>query len=441
MSGNQILITQQSSGCGEQGDQISTGHQQVESDDRFAEKFAIEWMKYRYGVFDVDGFENDSIYPPCGYDDGQKYPICGDALGAVNDQHEPNSFPFATHNKFLPSKQNFICDRQNPLDIIMRNSDFNGTARNQMFAQPIFNYVRKQMTRYVVIVDDHIDIKVRDSFLFLRDALRKWVVKDLDFMTTEVGILLMGNSNNISDEAERRLIKPLRESDDREIVLSALPWYLDGQRSPKCMINQAVMKSISMLQERARISGDANNVIVIVAPGMFGCSEIQTEKMFEAANSANVKISTINYPNIGQNRVEMDKLAHKTGGKAFTIIEKKQNEQRSLLTTFYELSNTLMEIGFTYSSEPESLPVEIYRKELTDSDSREDRVNIDNFYVDEATEKINFYLYIYDRSQLNIEKGMKLINPSNQEFSTLSELRLDFHQLSIIGNLAGKIFL
>lgn len=85
-----------------------------------------------------------------------------------------------------------------------------------------------------------------------------------------------------------------------------------------------------------------------------------------------------------------------------------------------------------------SLPVEIYRKKLIDTGSREEsRATSDSFTVDEETDFINFFVYIYDRKARNIEKGMKLMSPSNNVFLTSSELRAEYHQIQIVGNLTG----
>lgn len=91
-----------------------------------------------------------------------------------------------------------------------------------------------------------------------------------------------------------------------------------------------------------------------------------------------------------------------------------------------------------YSGDVSPLPVEIYRKELVDTGSKdENKPTSDSFNVDEATDFINFFVYIYDRKERNIEKGMRLIAPNRHEFSTSSELRADYHQISIVGNLTG----
>lgn len=316
------LWTQQIHGCGEKGDQVFVAFKSLENEN-VAEKLSLELMKYRFGVFDFSGLENISQNVSCIA--GTQDPQC-DGVES--------------------SKQNFMCYGHKAIDVIMRHDDYKKHLTpnsDETMRDPTFNYLRRNITRYLVIVDDHIDISVRDSFQFLRDAMRKWIEKDLDNKETEVGILLLGNVTK-SVTAEKNVIMSLLSEDDREEIFSALPWYIESRVGPKCILNQAINQSIQMMKERTRVYGDATNVILIIAPGMYKCSDNETTIIVDAAQQHQVKISTINYPSIGPNRVEMDSLAKKTGGESFTIIEKKQNEQESLLTTFFELTNTLMHI-------------------------------------------------------------------------------------------------
>lgn len=435
--------TQQSGRCGEKGDQIYLGSKSVE-DDHFSEKFVFEWVKYRFGIFDINGFEGDPLYPPCGLEGHNQLPICQDA--SMIEASTRKTFPLgnSTHNRYFPSKHNFMCDRQDPIDIISRHEDFQQNEdgkkveNNQILIQPTFKYMKRNMTRYMVLIDDHIDISVRDSFQFLRDAMRKWIEKDLNSKETEVGIWMLGNASK-SDGVDRSLIKPLSTIEDREEIFSILPWYIEHRGQPKCVLNNAIEQSISLMKERSKSHGDANNIVLIIAPGMFKCTEDVTTGLIDTAKKANVKILTLNYPRIGPNRIPMDILSQGTGGESFTIIEQKQNEEQSLLTTFFELTNTLMHISRLFNNdETLIIPTEIYRRKLVDTGSKEEnKATSDSFNVDEATDFINFFIYIYDRRERNIEKGMKLISPQNHVYLTSSELRAEYHQLQIVGNLTS----
>lgn len=67
------LWTQQSLGCGQPGDQIYLAFEKLRArDDTLARLFVKEFAKYRYGVFDEQGYSNDPIYPMCYFDDQTK---------------------------------------------------------------------------------------------------------------------------------------------------------------------------------------------------------------------------------------------------------------------------------------------------------------------------------------------------------------------------------
>lgn len=299
-------------------------------------------------------------------------------------------------------------------------------------ASPVFNYVKKQLVRYIVIIDDSAEINIRDSYQFLRDAIRKWIEKDLNHFSTELGIWMFGNYSNSGQR-----LKSLVDNDDREEIFSNLDWYIDNfRKGQKCIID-VVHHATNFLKQNSRNYGKADNNIILIGPGMVKCADDKTQMVLDLAKGENIKISTINYPNIGANRVEFDQIAIQTRGQYYTVIEKKQNEQQSLLTTFFELTNILVQISNDHSSD-ETVSVEIYRKKLIDSKVRgENRQTIDSFTVGGETNSINFFVYIYDRREKNIEKGMKLISPNKQEYTTSSELRAEYHQLTITGNLTG----
>jgi calcium-activated chloride channel regulator 3/4 len=263
------LWTQQSAGCGERGDQIFVAERAIRDDfENVEKKLTNEFMKYRYGVFDVNGFDSDAIYPKCSVGGSQ---LCTDAINIEPSQNRQNSIA-ESFNKYTPTKQNQLCHRMSRMDVILRNVDFNNTDRNQNFIPPVFNYVRKMSTRYMVIVDDHIDISVRDSYTFLRDAIRKWLEKDLVHHGTEVGIMRM--SSNVTKMSD--VMKGIAGSDDREGLLSSLPWYIGNKATnARCNLQGVIEKSIAFMKERSKIFGDAISSIVIISPGMYKCSEVE----------------------------------------------------------------------------------------------------------------------------------------------------------------------
>lgn len=59
ISAGDIIMTQQSSGCREQGDRIFVGTKSIKKKN-FVRKFAHEWLKFRYGIFDTYEYQNGS---------------------------------------------------------------------------------------------------------------------------------------------------------------------------------------------------------------------------------------------------------------------------------------------------------------------------------------------------------------------------------------------
>lgn len=382
-----------------------------DSFENIEKKLVNEFIKYRFGVFDTNGFDSDAIYPKCS---ASGHPMCTDAIALADDHNG--------YNKYMPTKQNQLCDRMSRMDVILRNSDFNGTERNQNFTPPTFNYVRKMTTRYMLLLDDHADISVRDSYGFLRDAIRKWLDKDLIHEGTEVGIIKL-NSNSSADP-----IKSI--AGNREKIMSSLPFSVNSRAGfGKCNIYSSIMKTVQIMQERRMLHGDAISTIVLIGPGMYNCSEEIMTEIIEKCRESSIKIVTVNYPHVGINRIPMDELAVKTDGIAYTVMEKKRNEEKSSISTFFELTNVFMSITSQFHhGDASDLPVEIYRKELLDNnpvgDATRSKTYTDSFNVDDKSSNINFFLYYYDRKDIEMFiEGMSLTAPNQQTFSDLSELR------------------
>lgn len=403
-----------------------------QDNDEFPRQFTEEWLKYRYGVFDEDGYVGDEIFPQCShYSTSAKSSnssngnlLCQDALEIQSLPHRSSS----SNNRYLPTKQNFKCHGESKLDVIFNsNRDFPSYLPPQQIQihKTKFNYVRKALTKYVVIMEDHYDINVRDSFQFAKDALRKWIDIDLERTSTEVGIVMMReNQTNVMIDSK---IKSINLAENREILLSEIPWYIENSKSrinSKCLLESYLAKSYESLK-----NSRSENVIIVIAPGMYICNDENQRRIVADIADAGIKLITINYPQIGSNRVVLDQLSPST--ETYTIFEEKQNEQQSLLNTFFDLSNTLMAISHSHSVDSDSMPVEIYRKQIG-----EDKNQVDSFNVDEATDDIQFFVYIYDRRERNIEKNFKLTSPSNKPFESLTEQRAEYHQLGVLGKLS-----
>ncbi|XP_055625136.1 calcium-activated chloride channel regulator 1-like isoform X2 [Toxorhynchites rutilus septentrionalis] len=464
-----LIWTEQFAGCGEPGDQIYIDTE-VLGRDTIGRELVREWAKYRYGVFDEIGYDKDPVYPRCYINDEHEVKLTGCSDAPVNDQGlcgSPTSAPLpynisdildrnartsimfaaeapsvamfcdeGTHNRYAPSKHNQMCDRRSTLDVILKHPDF--ASENPITVNPTvivntapkFSYKTRKSTRYVIIIDETLDMQLRESWSFLRSAIRKWVVYDLPG-NTEVGMVL---ANDTATEKMLQ-ISPLHVQENKDLVASFIPYSPSDSRQPACL-TCAISDAISMLNERSRLNGPANSVILVVAPGMD--YSIDHKSLTNAARASKIRITTINYPNVIR-RQPLDALAHGTGGSAFSVFECKYNGEKTYLTTYFELTNVLFNIGkLYYEGSTNDLPVEIYRKELVDviDDSnqiskRTSRTVTGSFMLDSFMgPPAYFFVYIHN-SENPLITNLKLTSPSGNVYTSRSDARSVVKQLMI----------
>ncbi|XP_055587922.1 calcium-activated chloride channel regulator 1-like [Uranotaenia lowii] len=463
------IWTEQFAGCGEPGDQIYIDSE-ILGKDTIGREFIREWAKYRYGVFDEIGYDKDPVYPRCYINDDHEVKLtgCSDApvsdhglcggpnaapvpynISDVLDRNARTSIMFAaeapsvsmfcdegTHNRYAPSKHNQMCDRRSTLDVILKHPDF--VSESQIAANPSiiintspkFSYKTRKSTRYVIIIDETLDMQLRESWSFLRSAIRKWVVYDLPG-NTEIGMVL---ANDTATEKMLQ-ISSLHVQENKDLIASFIPYSPSDSRQPACL-TCAISDAISMLNERTRSNGPANSVILVIAPGMD--FSIDHKSLANAARASKIRITTINYPNVIR-RQPLDALAHGTGGMPFSVFECKYNGEKTYLSTYFELTNVLFHIGrLYYEGNSNDLPVEIYRKELVDviDDSnqiskRTSRTVTGSFMLDSFMgPPANFFVYIHNPENPLIT-NLKLTSPNGNVYTSRSDARSLVKQLMI----------
>ncbi|XP_001850631.2 calcium-activated chloride channel regulator 1 [Culex quinquefasciatus] len=467
--GESLIWTDQYAGCGEPGDQIYIDSE-VLGRDTIGREFVREWAKYRYGVFDEIGYDKDPVYPRCYINDDHEVKLTGCSDAPVNDHGlcgSPTSAPMpynisdildrnartsimfaaeapsvamfcdeGTHNRYAPSKHNQMCDRRSTLDVILKHPDFaseSPIAVNPSViinTTPKFSYKTRKSTRYVIIIDETLDMQLRESWSFLRSAIRKWVVYDLP-ANTEIGMVL---ANDTATEKMLQ-ISSLHQQENKDLVASFIPYSPSDSRQPACL-TCAISDAISMLNERTRQHGSANSVIMVIAPGMD--FSIDHKSLANAARASKIRITTINYPNVIR-RQPLDALAHGTGGAAFSVFECKYNGEKTYLTTYFELTNVLFNVGkLYYEGNTNDLPVEIYRKELVDviDDSnqiskRTSRTVTGSFMLDSFMgPPAYFFVYIHNPENPLIT-NLKLTSPNGNVYTSRSDARSLVKQLMI----------
>lgn len=95
---------------------------------------------------------------------------------------------------------------------------------------PTFKYIRRKLTRYVLVVENTKDMTLRESWSFLRAAIRKWTVHDLP-VNTEVGFVLANESSAVK-VLDLHL---LNGAIARDTIASHVPFTPGDSRAPACL--------------------------------------------------------------------------------------------------------------------------------------------------------------------------------------------------------------
>lgn len=464
------IYTQQSLGCGQQGDQIYLNYETLLARNQILPRtFIKEFAMYRYGVFEEQGYFNDPVYPVCFYDDASKKAKvtgCSDlpiqdngicyssdysTIYNVTEMVDPNarsSITFAAeapsvsmfcddgnHDRLAPTKHNLICHRRSVLDVVLKHPDFaskhsqNNFNSNQITdTTPTVTYKKQNLTRYVFVVENNKDMLQRESWTYLRLAIRHWaayIVPD----NAELGLVLAtaNPTKTLKIVPAKNGVTDRYGTTNRDKFYSALPYTPSESMQPGCL-HCSLKVAMDMLTERTRSHGAASNVIVVIAPGMTITDQIKS--IAEDLKKNQIRVATINYPDIVRPST-LRYLAEETNGVDYTIFENKLNVESTLLTTYFELHNVLYNIVQRfYSGSQADLPMEIHRREITDKTGRP--LVSGTFIMDPSmTEPAQFTFFTYNINP-PLFRGLKLTSPSNHIYDSRTDKFIDFKMITLI---------
>lgn len=95
---------------------------------------------------------------------------------------------------------------------------------------PVVLYKRRKLTRFVVVVEETAAMQRRESWVFLRTALRKWLVHDLP-PNTEVGLVLC----NETAANRLHLLTPLDSHNTRDFLAATIPYNPGDSPAASCL--------------------------------------------------------------------------------------------------------------------------------------------------------------------------------------------------------------
>ncbi|CAH1957494.1 unnamed protein product [Acanthoscelides obtectus] len=347
------------------------------------------------------------------------------------------------HDRLAPTKHNLMCDRRSVLDVIINHKDFrvsniqNNLNSNQIAdTTPKIVYKKQNLTRYVFVVENSKDMMQRESWSYLRMAVRHWsrnVLPD----ATELGLVL--SDSNQTNKALNIVSVKYNPNDrygrgygvnNRDKFYSAFPYTASESVQPVCL-HCALKEAMKMLTDRTKTHGVANNVIVVIASGMN--MDDHMNKTIQDLKLRKIKVATINYPDVVRQDT-LGLLAKETGGVDYAVFEQKLNVETTLLTTYFELQTVLYDIVTKfYSGSPSDLPMEIHRRQITD----DGRTSITGSFMLDPNmgEPAQFVFYTHNTIAPLI-KSLRLISPSHQEFSERHDKWLDAKMIALNANIS-----
>ncbi|XP_014279216.1 calcium-activated chloride channel regulator 1 [Halyomorpha halys] len=450
--------TQQSKPCGHQGDFIYLSYRLLidQHHHDIGRVLVREWAKYRYGVFDEVGYVDDSVYPTCYHSDlKDDYQVngCSDkdisengmcSNGVLNisslvhpeaktsllftDSHGVDMFCDATsHDRFAPTKHNNLCRRKSAMQIINEHPDFsNGsTLTNEPInTTPTIIYKRESLTRYVLVIEDTKDMIVRESWSYLRLAVRKWVVVQLQGQV-EVALI----SANETKATLLQSLTPLHNTASRDLLASNVP-YTPGDSRAACL-HCGMNLAYQLLQERAQLNGPANSVIVVIAPGTSDHVP-ELNEIIPKLKASHIRVATVTYP-VRVRPKTLDWLAEATEGISFTVMETKYNMHTSFISTYFKLTNVMWAIQQAfYQGDKADLPIEIHRKEIVDNGQAS---VVGSFVLDDWLGEPAKFTVLAHNTENPLIRSITLVSPSHRVYSTRSDALLSLKLLTVPANI------
>ncbi|XP_042238989.1 calcium-activated chloride channel regulator 4A-like [Homarus americanus] len=324
--------TQQSQGCGRQGDFIQMGGDLLraasnDSHAHVARLLLTEWAKFRWGVFDERGHTNDPLYPPTFRDPNtHQWAATGCADGAVkgntcdpsqpgcsftpepyNNNHLSTSllaFPElptvrlfcngTNHNRVAPTKHNSLCGGRSAWEIIQQTPDFvggrNSASNGSRGLDPILRFVQQASPRYVIVIEDTATMNLQRRWEFLRKAMRRVVVYDVPD-GAHVGV--------VTFHSVARTVAPLtyiesEDSDMRQRVGSSLPRNPSPvPESHKCLIC-GMQEALRVLDADGK-NGDGS-ILILITTGSGPTPQREVDEMTYLAKQRHLKVEAVLYP-------------------------------------------------------------------------------------------------------------------------------------------------
>ncbi|XP_064111085.1 calcium-activated chloride channel regulator 2-like [Macrobrachium nipponense] len=410
----------QTQGCGRQGDYIQIGDSLIRSivNDTYsytARLLVGEWVKFRWGTFEEQGFPEDPLYPKSYLD-----PVTRLTKSNTCTNYQNPVMPICPsdlHNPEAPTKHNSQCGGRSAWDIILQSQDFangrNSPSTSVSSYVPTMNYVQETAPRMVLLVEDTAVMNLQQRWEFMRKAIRRVMVYDVPD-GVQVAIVIF----NSEAKTTAPLMKMESLSDVRQRVGSSLP------RNPST-VPESQKNILFGLREAIKVlttdSGDpAGAKVIMVTTGNSMAPQQDVNEMLRLATVNNIRVDTIIYPQT-EHRVlisashGLESLVAATKGSSFTVMDEGVGKD-SKLNMMVSLMDALFSSMCSSSAVSSGVPVLIHSKSYpgglqTMSDG--------SFTLDDSFGPLaRFLVFYYDLN--HVGNSLQLISPSGEVIDAIN---------------------
>ncbi|CAL4243850.1 unnamed protein product, partial [Meganyctiphanes norvegica] len=412
--------TQQSQGCGKQGDFIQLGSDMLkaktnESYAKSAHLLLAEWAKFRWGIFNEHGFDGDSRYPATYHN-----PKTNEIIPNTCFPNGSNA-PFCDvdyHTPEAPNKHNSLCKGKAAWDVIMQSQDFvdKRDIQSEIYEPliPVFHFVKPGQPRVILLVEDTAVMNLQNRWEFIRKSVRRAVVYDMPD-GAHVGIVVF----NSEARTTASLAKMDPVSDVRQRIGSSMP--RNPSRIPekhKCLLC-GFQEALRALESDYSKSEGAT--IILITTGAGSTPQQELDEIIHLAASRKLHIELILYPFIQQSGEAtpnhgLDKLIHATHGSAVTVMDEGVGND-SKVTMMVSLMDALLSAirrlnTISEHKAPRVVHSQAYPGSLT-------TMSRGTFDIDDSLgPDAKFSIYYYDLD--HVGNTIQLTTPSGNTMSSLN---------------------
>ena len=422
-------FTHQSGGCGQPGDFISIPHtfimhRNITEED--AATFVHQWSKYRYGVFDEDGFSGDKLYP--------RYYVPTLEDGEECDPQETSQCFFVpdgssagmgysnrTRRTLAPTKQAVLCQGRSAMDVILSHQDFYDLpekTRQTGDIAPQLTIVREPSAKYVLAIETSALMSEGETWRWIEKATNKFIRFDVPGNSLVSILTFAGTGQTDTVSIEHPLVQVTSDA-----VRSQLADTIPGKYHLSTEQQTCATRAVQTAVEEVLQGNTAGAHIILVSSGDKNCLTAEDQKMIvKYVNMNNLKLSTISISEMHHLQF-YDHISQISGGRSFHIPK-----------TGYEL-DMLQNLNFAFSQIllddnilPTELPVtvhkaDVYNGELSTSEG--------SFVIDETLGRDTVLgVYVEDEED-HLIKSIQLTDSDGNKYGPFTKMSSTFDLVNL----------